>query len=624
MRKLKDLTFLLIFAITVFGFITKPLQSVSSNPPDTIDVTGFGVRPNSLENASPNIRRAIEACQKKSNAILMLPEGRIDLWPEGAEKKELYISNDTEDDTLSKVKNIGFMLEGCKNLTIEGKNTLIMLHGKMISFAILNSDNIRLKGIRFDYDRPTMSELTIRSVSDRSVETEIHPDSKYLIDHGKISFHGEGWESISLHTILFEPDKNRMKYSSFKPFLESRAVETSPLHVTFTGDFSKSGFLPGDVLTIRDPYRDNCGGFINLSRNVRLENIKMYYMHGLGIVSQFSENISLIKVDAAPRGNSGRIIASFADCFHFSGCRGTILIDSCLTSGSHDDPINVHGTHLKILSKEANNKLIVRFMHHQTYGFPAFFAGDSIEIVNPQTLLPVGYAKLKDAILVNKRDMELEVEGNLPGNVIAGNCIENITWTPQVIIRNSRFERTNTRGLLLTTRRRILIEHNTFYHTGMHAILIANDASGWFESGAVQDATIRNNLFEGCGYNSAPDGYVIAIAPENHELIKGKMVHRNIRIENNIFKVDDSPILTARSVETLLFKNNQIIFTGKKPVDCYRPGFRLTACKNSEISGNKISGTESLSVSLGMMTPNELKTDLPTVKILEPVKNKTK
>ena len=73
-------------------------------------------------------------------------------------------------------------------------------------------------------------------------------------------------------------------------------------------------------------------------------------MHGLGIVSQFSENISLLKVMVAPRENSGRIIASFADCFHFSGCRGLVKIDSCFTSGSHDDPVNVHGTHLQITS----------------------------------------------------------------------------------------------------------------------------------------------------------------------------------------------------------------------------------------------------------------------------------
>ena len=138
---------------------------------------------------------------------------------------------------------------------------------------------------------------------------------------------------------------------------------------------------------------------------------------GLGIVSQFSENISLLKVVVAPRENSGRIIASFADCFHFSGCRGLVKIDSCFTSGSHDDAVNVHGTHLQI-TKVDGGKITVRFMHHQTYGFDAFFAGDSIAFVDPKTLMPLGTAKLKTAKLINKREMEIEVEGTLPSFVM--------------------------------------------------------------------------------------------------------------------------------------------------------------------------------------------------------------
>jgi hypothetical protein len=73
----------------------------------------------------------------------------------------------------------------------------------MVSFAILNSANIRLRNISFDYERPTMSELTIRSVANNAVEVDIHPDSKYLIDNGRIVFYGEGWKSNSYHTILW-------------------------------------------------------------------------------------------------------------------------------------------------------------------------------------------------------------------------------------------------------------------------------------------------------------------------------------------------------------------------------------------------------------------------------------
>ena len=573
-----------------------------------IQASDFGVKANSFENASSAVQKAIAACKVKDSAVLRLPGGRIDIWPEGAVKKELYISNSTEDDTLSKIKSIAFFFEDCKNLTLDGNNTLVVLHGKMVSFAILNSVNIRVKNIRFDYERPTMSELTIESATDSAIETTIHPDSKYVINNGRINFYGEGWKSKSYHTILFEPQKEMMYYSTFKPFLESKAVQASPFHVRFEGDFSKNKFHPGEVLTFRDTYRDNCGAFIHLSKNIKLEDVQMHFMHGLGILSQFSENISLKKVVVAPREQSGRIIASFADCFHFSGCRGLVQIDSCFTSGSHDDPVNIHGTHLKITGIDATKKIKVRFMHHQTYGFAAFFAGDSIAFINPQTLMPLGMAKLKTATLVSKREMELEVVGNLPANVATGLCIENLTWTPEVLIQNSRFERTNTRGLLLTTRRKVVIENNTFYKTGMFPILIADDASSWFESGAVQDVTIRNNVFEECGYNTGSGA--IAIAPENHELVPGNMVHRNIRIINNTFKINTPVVLAARSTDHLVFTGNKIIPGNSLKGGNLSPVIELTACKHVLIEKNTCEMPVLPVINAVKMKMTDLKTNL--------------
>jgi hypothetical protein len=598
-----------IVAISYLSFIL----AASATAQKIFLATDFGVKPNSFENASPGISKAIEACKSSHQVTLLLPAGRIDLWPEGAVKRELYISNSTEDDTLPKVKNIGFFIENFENLTIEGNNTLVVLHGKMISFAILNSKNIKIQNISFDYERPTMSEFTINSVSDTLLEAEIHPDSKYRIENGKFIFYDEGWEPDSFHAIVFDPEQNTMKYSTFKPFIAAKAHETSLLHVKFAGDFRNTNFLEGDILTVRDPYRDNCGGFISRSKDITLNNVKMHYMHGLGIVSQFSENISLFKVIAAPRENSGRIISCFADCFHFSGCKGKILIDSCFTSGSHDDPINVHGTHLKITSIDADKKMILRFMHHQTYGFEAFFASDSIAFINSQTLQAVGFAVLNSAKLISKREMELEVEGNLPENIKSGLCIENLTWTPEVIIRNSRFERTNTRGLLLTTRRRVLVENNTFCRTGMHAILIANDASGWFESGAVQDVTIRNNSFIECGYNSAPGNYVIAIAPENHVVLPDFRVHSNIRIENNLFKVYDYPLLTARSTENLVFSGNTVLWTDFMDKGEKRSEFVLTACEKVQIRQNLFNTTELPSILTDQMSNKSYETELKVI-----------
>ena len=159
----------LISLVILFGIQSGPYAQNA----EIIRLSDFGARSNSFLNAAPAIQKAIRACKSKSNATLLLPGGRIDIWPDGAVKRELYVSNSTEDDKQPKLKNIAFFLENCKNLTIYGNNTLVILHGKMVSFAIFNSTNIQLRNISFDYERPTMSELTIRSVASKAVEVDI-------------------------------------------------------------------------------------------------------------------------------------------------------------------------------------------------------------------------------------------------------------------------------------------------------------------------------------------------------------------------------------------------------------------------------------------------------------------
>ncbi len=557
-----------------------------------IYLSDYGVNPWSFENASPKIVEAIEESKGEKEVVINFPEGRIDLWPEGAVKKELYISNSTEQDSISKIRNIGLCLEDLHGITLKGNNTLIVLHGKMISFLIKNSTDIRIEGISFDYERPTMSELTVLKASDDKVKLRVHPDSKYIIKDGKVTFYGEGWKSKHHHNNLVRPDENTMSYSSWNPFKDGIAKHAGLNEIDYEGDFRKLDLKVGDVFTMRDTYRDNCGGFINRSKNIELNNVNMHFMHGMGIISQFTENIKFNKVSVVPRKKSGRMVAAFADCFHFSGCKGLIELDGCRTSGSHDDPMNVHGTHLEISKIVNGNQITVDFKHNQTFGFNAFNVGDSVSFVKSECLLEYGNAVVKKAKLVSLTKMVLELDRDLPKEIGVGDCLENITWTPEVIVRNCHFERVSTRGILVTTRRKVLIENNTFLRTGMHGILIANDCNSWYESGPVRDVTIQGNKFIQCAYNQGNDGYVIAIKPEVETFKKGKYVHSNIRILDNDFSCNSEKILIARSVDNLIIRNNRINYLPieNSNLTPSQPEFKMKNCKDVKIENNTFIG----------------------------------
>ncbi|MDP4184028.1 MAG: right-handed parallel beta-helix repeat-containing protein [Bacteroidota bacterium] len=588
---------------------------------DTIKVCDYGIKPNMFEDVAINVVKAINACKNKKNPMLVFEKGRYDFYPAHAEVRNYFISNSSsEEECPSKLKTIGLLFEGIKNLKIEGNGSLFMFHGKMTTFAFDHCENIRLQNVKVDFDRPTMSEMIFREVSDSAILADINPDSKYAIIDGKLYWYGEGWGMKEFHSILLKPDDGTSFYSSWSPFLNSKAEFVAPYRVRFTGDFRKYNFQSGEVLTIRDPIRDHAGAFINRSKNVELKNVSIYYMHGQAILSQFSENLHYDGVLIMPRSESGRMISAWADCMHFSGCKGQITIENCRIKGAHDDAINVHGTHLKITEIVSKTTLKVRFMHPQTYGFEAFFAGDSIAFVHPSKLQVYGLGVVTSAKLISEREMLIELSKAVPAELLNGDCLENITWTPSVSIRNCRFERTNTRGILVTTGRKVVIENNEFFRTGMHAILISDDASSWFESGPVKDVSIKNNIFEECGYNSEQEknNFIIAIAPENHELVSGYMVHKNIRIDNNTFKVYDCRILTARSTENLIFSNNRIIKTNiMKPYRDNCSSFNLNACRRVKIQDNSMKGFSNVFVQLENMNKKDVLTDIVKVQIVK-------
>src|SRR5690606_11762537 len=144
---------------------------------------------------------------------------------------------------------------------------------KMVHLANINSQNITVRNIGFDYERPTMSEMTISEVGVDFAVVKVHPDSRYTVIDQKVAWYGEGWKSGKLATIRFRPGQEAMYYFKDPAFENALATDLGIQRILFRGDFSQVGAIKGDVLTMRDTYRD-CVGVINhFSENLVFENI---------------------------------------------------------------------------------------------------------------------------------------------------------------------------------------------------------------------------------------------------------------------------------------------------------------------------------------------------------------
>ncbi len=467
-----------------------------------------------------------------------------------------YISNTTsESEAPDPTKHIGLLLQSLSNVTIDGGGSTLLMNGEMTSFVLDRCRNITLKNLNIDYKYPTQVEIEVLEEGKDFLIVQVHPTSQYRITDGQLEWGGDGWafnQGIAQSYDWFTD----MTWRSWSPTENLiRTVELRP-NVLYMQYREKPEVKVHTIFQIRDAIRDEVCGLIERSKDIRLENINFYYLGNFGVVAQNSENITVDRSVFVPEPGSGRTNAGFADFLQVSGCKGLIDIKNSRFAGAHDDPINIHGTHLKVTGFQSPGRIKVRFMHPQTFGFEAFVQGDEIELVDAHSLLPEGRARVKKATLINPREIELVLERPLPNKLLSHEnlVVENITWTPEVRITNNYFSRIPTRGILITTRGKSLIENNTFYGMQMCGILVANDALSWYESGPVHDLTIRRNTFLNCGEP------VINIEPEN-KTNKGA-VHRNILIEENHFYLREhtTVAIRAKSVDGLIIRDNLIRF----------------------------------------------------------------
>ncbi len=471
--------------------------------------------------------------------------GRYDFDPIHARREAYHISNTNADPTG--LKAVGLHLKDARHVRVTGPGAVLYARGKMMHVCIDACENITLEGLAFDYQRPTVSEFTVMAVGDDSVDLAVHKDSIYSIKDGALTWQGEGWTETGGLGQELDPQSGRVKRMR-DPLAGLRFEEIKPFHLRARGAHR---LKVGLVYQVRNPFRDYCGAFTRNSRDITWRKIHFRFIHGMGIVSQFTENLTFDSVRIEPDPNSGRTTAAWADCIQVSGCRGKVSIGNCAFSGAHDDAINIHGTHLRVVKTHSERREIkVSFIHDQSYGFPAFLPGDEVEFVRWDSLAPYGPNRVVKSEMLDSKTMLLQLENPPSAEIRKNDVLENITWTPEVEIRGCTVRHIPTRGFLCTTRRPVVIENNDFYATQMPGILIENDASGWFESGCVRDMLIRNNRFHQCGEPA------IHINPRNS--VPNPAVHQNIRIESNTFHLRGKSAIGAKSTTGLRITGNHI------------------------------------------------------------------
>jgi hypothetical protein len=589
-----------------------------SNPGAQSDTTiiylkDFGLSKTRKKDCVKIVNKALENIKGDSPKKLVFNRGVYHFYPEFCKRKFYFESNTTDENP----RKCAFLFEGVENLVIEGNGSTLIFHEQMQPFTFDNCSNVTLKNIKIDWDEPLIAQAEVLKVTDDFIEVAIDlNEAPFRIEEGKLIFTVGKWGQ--------ERWKGTMEFDREGHFVVPQTGDSGCLGRGWEGYLSEN-IIPGIIriyypflrkpavgnfLVMRHAERIHSGIFIQESKNITIREVNLYHATGLGILAQFSEDLTFDRYRAIPNKFKKRYFGGGDDGLQVSNCKGLITVKNCEFAGLMDDPINVHGTSVRIEKIISNTELECKFVHHQSVGMKWGHPGDKISFIENEVMNSIGLGELASFKPINDETFIITFKNPVPKELKKKDALENLTWSPDLLVKDSHFRSCRARGLLISTPGKVVIENNIFESSGS-AILIAGDANGWFESGAVKDVLIKNNVFtELCNTSSYQfcEG-IISVFPIIPKLDESTpQFHKNIKIVGNKFHSFDYPVLYALSVDGITFEYNTITRSHRfEPYHKRKFTLSFEACKNASVSNNTFSeDVLGKNISLKWMNKSEL------------------
>lgn len=606
----------IILSMVVIALSMVQLATAKSSKTD--ELLTVSITLDKKEDATLAVMEGIKTIKGAPLSKIVFERGVYHFYPEKAVEKYCYISN--HGDVLSR---IGFDLDSMNNVTIDGRGSTFIFHGRIIPFMITGGENITIKNLKIDCADIFYSEGTIVATDsiNQTVDVKFHDNSPYEIKNGEIVFvrpyytHDFGqnlcydadakgpiyraelcyithWgEADASHGVDFNY-KYKVDYSD--EYIRGRgtanglqAEEIADGVVRFSGQ--KWEMPPvGAVLTVKGSQETNrlAPGFkCNNTTTLNLERVTVYHSAGMAFLFENCEDIDMDRCTVEPTAN--RVVSSTADATHFVGCRGEINVRHCEFRSQLDDAMNVHGAYQEVMEVLDQKRLGVRVGHYQQLGFELARVGDKVGLVRlSDSFAPYKKLTVKSTEVVNGRYHIITFKENIPTDIEVGDLLENLSAYPKLLVENCVIMQNRARGILISTPAGAIIRNNRF-STEMQAILMPVESGYWYESGSAKDVVIEGNSFNNCGRGGHKYSVISFQTDDNNSNI----AFENIKILNNMFNHYDSPLLEITNVDGLLFKGNRVNNSmAYPPLFIDEPAITVERSKNVTFKNNSYGG----------------------------------
>lgn len=516
----------LIFAIIFFSACTF-LQAKTI----VLKIRDFGAFANDQNNDAQAFEAAFKkmASFKGKASILFLEKGVYNL--ENPKNK----------------KNL-FQLQGLKNISLQGNESILMMNGFFGLFYFNQCNDIHISGITIDMSSLPYTCGKVISNGIDFFDLKVHEQQP--------AREGMVLQAVTFYDTIHQSVANqKIDYYQEKEPLRTSILQTSGL-LRFYVKNSRGVPMRGNQLIVRHEIYGNDALYFNQCKNTSINNLQIYAAPGMGIVGNTSENFTIHHIKIIPKPGSGRWMSTTADAMHFENCRGAISIEHCEYKGMGDDAVNTHSYYMKVKEVNGNNKMVLENGRVPDLRLLTFKPGDTLAIGSESNSL---IASQKIKVIESKMDsvsntVVLTTE-KYEFPIKKGQIVWNSSLLPSLTVKKCKITGNRARGILAQTSN-VIIDSNRFIRCSGSAIHVSCDASYWWEGPGVRNVRITNNSIDSCNFGVGSTEATIDIYAELAGKNADEGVHQNILIENNILKNNNGyAIHCGSAIDVKIIKN---------------------------------------------------------------------
>lgn len=542
--------------------------------------------------ATWSIRKAIENA-KTDDIKIILQKGTYFCKPDYATEKYCAITNHGNG-----IKKIIFPIKGFKKVELEGNGATILCHGQLFPFLFEECNNVKISGVTVNWDIPFTFIGEVIAINPKEGWREIKPMREgfsWKLEKNKIMFPNIDGFNYSILGSTLPFDKTTKKVVTGAQDMHSDPTKVIELPNGNLRIYEKQKYYPpiGSLLSSKgDREKDRYAPAFDFKecQNININNVTVHHALGMAYLFERSEDIKILNSKVVLPPNTNRVISSTADATHFANCKGDILIEGCRFENMLDDGTNVHGTYVEVNKIIDPRTIRVKLKHFEQLGFKFAAPGDEIWFIKYPSPARAETNKVTNVNVLNETYMDLTFEKNIPTDLKIGDIVENKTWNPTFTVRDCTIRNHRARNLILKTPLKTVIEDNNL-SSMMSAILFRGETFFWFESGAVNDVTIRNNKFKNYADCGKPHAAIYITPRLGENFDQTECYDKNIQIINNEIDGFNPRAVWADRAENLIIKDNKINLNDEEKAPFPdAPVFQLENCKNIIIEGNTHTG----------------------------------